>query len=281
MKKVKKIAIVGVGLIGGSIGLAIKRKRLAKEVIGIGHRKSSIRKAIRLKAVDKGTLNLKSGVKDADIIILATPVLMIPKMAAKLKRSVKKGAIITDVGSTKSFLTNRLEKILPKHAHFVGAHPMAGSEKRGVDKARSDLFKNSICVITKTRKTNKSAFSTIKSLWSRIGAKTVVLDPNAHDRIISEVSHLPHMVVFALLNAIEKKSLKLASTGLRDTTRIASSDALVWKDIAISNKHEILKSIKKFKSSLGSLERAIRSGSSGKLLSTFNKAKAKRDDYCS
>jgi len=278
MKKINKITIVGVGLIGGSIGLALKKHRIANEIVGVGHRVQSIKKAVKLKTIDRGTLNLRSGVKDADIVIFATPILDIPKLVKNVKSVIKKGCIITDVGSVKGYITQEMERILPKGINFVGTHPMAGSEKRGVDKARGDLFKKSMCILTKTRKTNKASLSTLKRLWIEFGAKVVELSPDTHDKIVSEISHLPHMVVFTILSSIDQKSLKLASSGFFDTTRIASSDAKIWKDIAISNRYEILKSINKFKKELTTLEKSIRRKDSKKLLSIFNNAKKKREN---
>lgn len=278
MKKINKITIVGVGLIGGSMGLALKKHRIANEIVGVGHRVQSIKKAIKLKTIDRGTLNLRSGVKDADIIILATPILDIPKLIKNMKSVIKKGCIITDVGSVKGYIAQEMERILPKGINFVGAHPMAGSEKRGVDKARGDLFKKSVCILTKTRKTNKPSLNVLKRLWREFGAKVVELSPDTHDKIVSEISHLPHMVVFTILSSIDQKSLKLASSGFFDTTRIASSDAKIWKDIAISNRCEILKSINKFKKELTTLEKSICRKDSKKLLSIFSNAKKKREN---
>ena len=277
MRRFDKITIVGVGLIGGSIGLAIKNKKLAHQVVGVGHRQNSINRAIKLKTIDRGTLNLREGVKDADIVILATPVLTIPKLAKKIKNFLKTGCVVTDVGSVKSYVVKELGKVLPRGVHFVGGHPMAGSEKRGVEKARNDLFKDSICILTKTEKTNVKSLKIIKALWLALGAKVVILPPGLHDRIVSEISHLPHMVAFSILNSIDKRSLAFASSGFYDATRIASSDTRIWKDIAISNKAEIAKSISKFKESISLLEKAVRKQDSKKLLRIFRDAKKKRE----
>jgi len=279
MRKYGKITIVGVGLIGGSIGLAIKKKRLAKEVIGVGHRASSIKKAIKKRTIDRGTLNLREGVRGTDIVILAAPVLTIPKLARKMAGSLKRGSIVTDVGSVKSYLTDQLEGVFPRGVHFVGGHPMAGSEKRGVDKAKADLFKSSLCILTKTKRTDRRALAKVKNLWEDLGAEIILLSPQTHDRFVSEISHLPHMVVFAMLNSINTGSLRFASTGFFDTTRIASSDARIWKDIAISNKREILNSIDKFKKELLLIEKSIKENDSEKLISIFSRARKKKEDY--
>lgn len=277
MKKINKITIIGVGLIGGSIGLAIKAKRLARKVVGVGHHQSSINRAIRLKTIDQGTLNINEGVRGADIVILAVPILSMTRITKKMIPSLKKGCIVTDVGSTKSRLTRDIVKVLPRGIDYVGGHPMAGSEKRGVDKAVKGLFKGSLCILTRSGRSSARSLNTIKGLWKALGTKVIVLSPKAHDKVVSEISHLPHMLVFSMLAGVGRESLKFASSGFSDTTRIASSDAKVWKDIAISNKDEILKSISRFKKSLLSLEKAIRKEDSSSLLRTFKEAKAKRE----
>jgi len=184
---------------------------------------------------------------------------------------------VTDVGSTKLMITREIERILPKGVKFVGAHPMAGSEQRGVDKADRGLFKKSLCIVTDTGKTDKASLNSVKRLWKKIGARVVVLAPGAHDKMVSEISHLPHMLVFALLNSIDNASMPLASTGFADTTRIGASDAKVWKDIAVSNKKEITRSIEGFKKSLAMIEKAIKRENAPRLLKIFKAAKAKRE----
>lgn len=277
MKKAKRIAIIGVGLIGGSIGLDIRRKRLAGEVVGVGHRRSSIQKALKLKAIDRGTLDPAKGVAGADIVILATPILPMPELAAKMAPGLKRGCIVTDVGSTKLMITRKIERVLPRGVYFVGGHPMAGSEKRGVDLARRDLFKRSICILTRTLGTNSGALITVRQLWRALGADVVVLSPKVHDRIASEISHLPHMLAFTMMNSVDKGSVSFASSSFRDTTRIASSDARIWRDIAVSNKDEIMRSISKFKRHLSSLEGMIKKEKLTALEKIFEQARVKRE----
>jgi prephenate dehydrogenase len=184
---------------------------------------------------------------------------------------------LTDVGSTKVRLTRDIEKIIPDGVNFIGGHPMAGSEKRGVIQARGDLFKDSLCILTRTKKTDPGALKTIEELWQTVGAKVVILSLNLHDRIVSQISHLPHMLVFSMLAGIDIGSLRFASSGFYDTTRIASSDSKIWRDIAISNKDEIAKSISEFKKNLSVLEKAIRLEDSSTLLKVFKNAKKKRE----
>lgn len=277
MRKFNKITIVGVGLMGGSIGLALKNKRLARHIVGVGHHKSSIKRALRLKTADEGTLDIRRAVSGADIVIMSTPILSMAGLTRKMSPYLKKGCIVTDVGSTKLRLAKEMERLLPQGIYYVGGHPMAGSEKKGVEKARKDLFKDSVCILTKTKNTGEKPVKTVKNLWRALGAEVIVMSPRDHDRIISEVSHLPHMLIFSLLNSIDPKGLRFASSGFYDTTRIASSDAIIWKDIAITNKEEILKSISRFKKSLSILQRGIDREDGATLMKVFKIAKKRRE----
>jgi prephenate dehydrogenase len=277
MKRSGKIAIVAVGLIGGSIGLAIRSRRLAGEVVGIGHRHRSIKKALGLGVIDRGTLDIGKGVQEADIVIMATPVLKIVPLVKRAAPHLKQGCIVTDVGSTKGRLTRDITAILPGGVDFVGGHPMAGSEKRGVEQADRRLFRDSLCILTRTGKTDKAAFNMIKNLWSAIGARVVAMSPGDHDRIVSQISHLPHMLIFSMLANIDKKSLRYASTGFYDTTRIASSDPAIWKDITVTNSSEISRSLARSLKGLRSLKEAVDRRDSRALLRIFRAARKNRD----
>jgi len=277
MKKFNRIAIVGVGLIGGSLGLAIKKNKIAKKVVGICRRKVSLKAAVKSGACDIVTLNYKKGLKGADFVIIATPVGRIVNIAKKVIKHVKSNVILTDVGSTKEIIVNRIEKIVPSHVKFVGSHPMAGSEKSGVKFAQHDLFKDSVCIVTKSKKTNKKALNTVKKFWKTIGTTSKVLSPANHDRYISFVSHLPHVAAIALTVAAESGSLEYASTGFRDTTRIASSDPLLWQDIFMTNRKSIIKSISKYKKILREIEISIKGKNKKFLRSILKKSKDIRD----
>lgn len=273
-----KIAIIGVGLIGGSLGLAVKKKRLARVVVGIGRRTSSIRKALRRGAIDTGTKDPARGVDGADLVIIATPVCLISEFAKKISRSLKKGCMVTDVGSTKAEIVKALERILPKGVEFVGSHPLAGSERRGVLFAEEDLFKGSIVIMTKTKRTKAPAIKKLDKFWRSLGVGRVVIkSPEEHDRIVAEISHLPHLAAVALINSAEKKSLEFASTGFKDTTRIAASDPEVWRDICLTNKKEILMSLDKYERCLLRLKAFIKSGKAEKLRKEFARSKGIRE----
>jgi len=273
----KKIAIIGVGLIGGSIGLAVKEKKLAKEVIGIGRRRSSIRNALKKGAVDRATLDLREGVKEADLIIVATSV---DKVMTKIKEAApcaKAKAIIIDVNGTKKNVVEYADKIMPKRICFVGTHPLAGLDQSGVLFADSRLFDNTVCIITPTRHTNKTALRKIIRFWERLSARVKILSPQAHDIVVARVSHLPHILSYNLCSIISSKDIKMAGSGFKDTTRIAKSNPDMWADIFLQNRSNLLRSIDDFERSLKVLKSYIIRNKKEQLLKRLAIAKGKRE----
>jgi len=277
----RRVTIIGLGLIGSSLGLAIKQRHLAREIIGVSRKNATIRKALALKAVDKATLDVKKGVKCSDLIILAVPLLKIIDIAAKIKAGVKKGAIVIDAGSTKGDIVKNIEMILPGGVNFVGSHPLAGSEKSGVFYAEKGLFKGAYCILTRTSRTNKKALGKVKRFWMSLGMKVEIMSPKRHDRLISRLSHLPHAVSVALSSSAScnKKDLRLAAGGFKDTTRIASGSPELWKDIFITNRKNISRDIRLFKKELSKIEKALKKGDAVMLLKLFKKAKCIRDSF--
>lgn len=274
----RRIAIIGVGLIGGSIGEAVKKKCLAGSVVGIGRRASSIDEALRRGAIDKGTLDPESGVRGADLVIIATPIGLMPEIVKRMRGSLRKGCIVTDVGSTKSEIVRSLERLMPKGTSFVGSHPLAGSEKRGIAFAQEDLLRGSIVIMTKTKKTNKAALRKLSVFWKALGVGRVVIkSPADHDRIVAEISHLPHIAASALMNSASERSLEFASTGFKDTTRIAASDPAIWRDICVTNKKEIIRALGRYERNIARLKKLIKSGSSARLRREFERSKARRE----
>ena len=264
---------------GGSIGLAIMKRKLANEVIGVFRRPSTMKKALRRKAISSGTLDIKEGVKHADLIIIATPVGLIPEMVLRAAKFVKKGAIITDAGSTKAWIVERVEKKLGSNArpHFVGSHPMAGSERAGVESASSDLLNGSPCIVTKTAKTDRGALKKVSRFWKALGAKVKIMSPQGHDRSVSLVSHLPHIVAFGLAGAVPARELECAAEGFRDTTRVASSDPRLWADIFTTNKKEIAKAAKLFDDYYRDILKAVKGSRRADVVRLLTKAKSRRD----
>ena len=273
----KRVTIIGLGLIGGSLGLVIKEKHLAKEIVGVSRRRSTIRRALSIRAVDVVTLDVKKAIRDADLVILAVPVLKIIDIGRLISRYLKKGAIVTDAGGTKKDIVKNVESILPRTVNFVGAHPLAGSEKSGVIYADKDLFKDAYCILTKTNRTNLKALSKVKRFWDKLGMKVEIMSPERHDRLISRLSHLPHTVAVSLCNACDKLNLHLAAGGFKDTTRIASGNPELWKDIFITNKKNIIKDIRILKKELSKIEAALKTSNASELLKLFERAKDIRD----
>ncbi|MBX7245988.1 MAG: prephenate dehydrogenase [Candidatus Sumerlaeaceae bacterium] len=241
-----RIAVVGVGLLGGSLGLAARQRKLCREVIGVGRSRPALEEALRLEAVDQVSTDLAEGVADADLIILCTPVGHILDTLPQVLAAAKPGAIVTDVGSTKSAIVRAGEETATRLGKlFVGSHPMAGSEKSGVRYAKPDLFEESTCFVTKTTQTDPLAFSSVCRFWMALETRLVLCRPERHDRLVALVSHLPHMVAVALVQAVESlgedKNLirGIIGNGFRDTTRIAHGSADMWEDICAQNNGEI------------------------------------------
>jgi prephenate dehydrogenase len=277
MKHWDTVAIVGVGLIGGSIGLALRQRKLAKKVIGIGRRAESLRKAIATKAVHQTTQDLAEGVRDAELIVVCTPVDAIAQHVYEAAGACPNGALLTDAGSTKASIVRRLERALPPTVAFVGSHPLAGSEKVGCEHARGDLFDARTVVVTPTLASSKKDLQHATGFWSALGASVVVMSAAAHDRVLAFTSHLPHAVASALARTITTKELSLTAGGWRDCTRIAAGDAELWTQILLDNRENVLKALSKFETVLTGLRSAIEQGDRRRLIHLLNSAKQIRD----
>jgi len=279
----KKITIIGVGLIGGSLGLALKENRPNFKIIGVD-KKEVIEKAIARGAIDEGTVNPKEGVKEADIVIIATPVKTILDLLPKISPFLKKGCLVTDTGSTKGQIVGRANQVLSKDVFFVGGHPMAGSEKCGIEEANPHLFRNRTYILTPDKKSNLIAIDKTFSLIKMIGANRLVLDPFEHDRIVGAVSHLPQIIAVSLINSISELALRGNNTnyfraigeGFKDMTRIASSPYKIWEDICVTNQENILKMIQEFRSYLGIIEDKLKNDP-GSLKKEFQEAAKLRE----
>jgi len=249
----RQVTIVGVGLIGGSIGLAIKKKNLSERVTGVGHRRESINLALRIGAIDEGCLDLSSGVRQADLTIFGTAVSLIPELARKAMPFFKSGSLLTDVGSTKAQLCGEIRSFLRRDLEFVGCHPLAGSEKRGVKHAKADLFEEATCILTPPGGRKTAAAKRLKDFWESLGARVVFMSPEKHDRIAAEVSHLPHLIAGALVLYLSEEAEPYIASGFRDATRIARSDSLIWRDIFLTNRAETLAALERFERHLSRL----------------------------
>jgi prephenate dehydrogenase len=272
-----RITIIGLGLIGGSLALAIKEEKLSKEVIGVSRRKSTINQAIKNKIVDFATLDLEDGLKDSDLVIIATPVFKIVDIVKSIEPFLKKDAILTDVGSTKKYIVKHIEKYKLKRIHFIGSHPIAGSERSGIKSADKDLFKGAYCILTETKHTNPKALHKVKKFWAALGMKIIIKSPEKHDKLLSKISHLPHAVAVSLVNSIGIKEITLAAGGFKDTTRIASGEPELWKDIFLTNRKNLVKDMEIFRKELFKIEVALKSNNSGELVRLLSRAKSIRD----
>ncbi|HAO93532.1 MAG: prephenate dehydrogenase [Deltaproteobacteria bacterium GWC2_56_8] len=279
----KKITVIGVGLIGGSLSIILRRKGLAGSITGVGRGLANLEAAKRLGVVDSFTQDVGEGVKDADFVLIATPVLKIGETVRKAAPFLKKGAIVTDVGSVKKAVIDECEPLIPKGVHFVPGHPIAGTEHSGVEAAFPDLFKGRRCILTPTDNTDDKALSTVKEVWEAAGSEVVVMDPSRHDAILAAVSHLPHMIAYSLVNTvgdIEKSgvdALSYSAGGFRDFTRIASSSPEMWADICAMNSDAILKTISDFEKRLANLKTLIDANDVEGLKHDFARAKSIRD----
>lgn len=273
----RKVTIVGVGLIGGSLGLAIKKHKLAREVVGLSQRHSSIMAALKIQAVDHAYHDLKKAVTNSDLVILAAPVSVILGMLSTIGACLRRGSIIIDVGSTKSSIVRAAEQHLPNYVSFVGCHPLAGSEKSGVENSFAELFEQSSCIMTPTEKTNRSAVEKIRRFWRKIGVETKIMTPEEHDRILAYISHLPHMLAFALMQSVPEGFLPYATPSLKEMTRIAASSPQMWNDIALSNVRNLSEGMDELAKNLATLRKALGIGDHKVLLDYFKNAKDKRD----
>jgi prephenate dehydrogenase len=279
----KRIAIIGLGLIGGSLGLAFKDKWGENIIVtGIDQDKETLQKAIELRAVDDSTEDLLEGVEKADIIFLCTPVLQIVPIVKKILPYVKEGVILSDVGSTKGKIAEQLSAILPVGIHYVSGHPMTGREQSGILAADKELYKDKWYIIVPEASTCPDAVHTISQLLISIGARITTMDVVDHDQCGAIISHVPHVVAAALVNLLGKypdleESFKLVGGGFRDTTRIASSNADMWADICLTNAQPITDCLFHMQELLEEMILAVKTGDRPVIHHFFKKAKARRD----
>jgi prephenate dehydrogenase len=282
----QKISIIGVGLLGGSIGLAARQRRLAGEVAGYVRRAASLQDCEKAGALDYATTDLLAAVSQADLVVLCTPLAQMRRLAEQLLPALKRGAIVTDVGSVKAQVLREVAPVI-RHAdaHFVGSHPMAGGEKMGVRAARADLYDQALCVITPDENTNAGALRKLEKFWQGIGARTLRLDAAEHDLLASRSSHLPHVTAAALVNVVlqparHKNQLDLCATGFRDTTRIASGSPEMWRDIALANRKNLARSLDLFTAELKRFQTALKQNNAAAIEKFFTTAKQQRDLWC-
>ncbi len=271
-----RISILGVGLLGGSVGLAAKSMIKSCQVVGYGHRTSTLQTAISVGAIDHAESNPLAAVRNAQLVVLCTPVSVFDTLLRQIAPALTPGTIVTDVGSTKRSVVTLAHEILPRKVHFVGSHPMAGSEKRGVEFARPDLFQNSICITTPTRRTSRQALTFVENFWKTLGMNLVRLTPDTHDRLLADISHLPHALAAALITMQQDDGLPLAGKGFLDSTRIAGGDGALWRDILLDNRDNLRASIARLRKQLEILDSLLDDTQGQAFADWLNHAAARR-----
>jgi len=281
----KKVCIIGCGLIGSSLARAIKKNNLAKKIVSSNRSENLNKKVIELKIVSESSSDTKKIVDDSDLIVIATPLSSYEDVILKIKDSLKSGAILTDVGSVKENIINLVEKNIPENVSWIPSHPIAGTEESGPEAGFSELFKNRWCILTPSKKAKEKDINLLKTLWEKLGSKVDIMEAKQHDYILSITSHLPHLIAYNIVNTSlntqdETKSniVKYSAGGLRDFTRIAASNPIMWRDIFIQNKKNASKMINKFIENLEELKKAIESEDGEKLEKIFTKTKEIRKD---
>jgi len=280
-----KITLVGVGLLGGSLGLAARQRRLVTNVTGYVRRAPSIAECEKAGAVDKADTDLWRAVENADLVVLCTPIAQMTPLTTKMLSALKRGCVVTDVGSVKASVVSELEPLLAEvGVHFVGSHPMAGAEKMGVAAARADLFEGAICAITPTANSHPESVAKLEEFWKAIGARTLRLSPELHDDLVSRSSHLPHVVASELANYVlspvhPKEQGMLCANGFRDTTRIAAGSPEMWRDISLANRKNLARVLGVFIEDLQEFQLALENEDVKVIEEFFAQAKERRDAW--
>lgn len=272
----KRLSILGVGLLGGSLGLAAKSLLSGVSIVGYGHRAETLEEALRRGAIGRPARSAAEAVAGADAVFLCTPVSLFGDLLREIAPALQDGTIVTDVGSTKRTVVELGEKILPPRVRFVGSHPMAGSEKRGVQHASADLFQGAACITTPTARTDTAALGEVEAFWRLLGMTVMRLSPQEHDRRLADISHLPHAVAAALVAAQDDASLPLMGQGFRDATRIAAGDPPMWRDILIDNRDNLRDSVRRFRGHLDELLARLDAGDADGVRAWLESASARR-----
>ena len=280
-----KLVIFGVGLIGGSLALALKKAGAVKTIVGVGRSAESLQQALSLGVIDQAESDVKSAIQDADAIIIATPVAQTPSILEAIKPHLAAHTILSDAGSTKGDVVQYVAHILGDKAHqFVPAHPIAGAEKSGVTAAKVDLYQHKNVVLTPNSETSQEGIKLIRTMWQNCGAKVIAMSAAEHDQIFAAVSHLPHLLAFALVEELAARPnaeqlFSFAASGFRDFTRIAGSHPEMWRDISLANKAALLKEIKAYQQQLAHLNTLLESNDSASLEALFERASVARNNW--
>jgi len=285
LKKLKKIVIFGVGLIGGSVALALKKAGSAAQIIGVGRSTESLQSAIDLGVIDAACSDITQAVQNADIVLIAAPVAQTASILTAIKPALAATTVVTDAGSTKSDVLACAKEILGEQFNqFVGGHPIAGAEKSGVTAATTDLYRNKNVVLTPTDATDPDAIQRVRELWQHCGANVTEMPATTHDSIFAAVSHLPHLLAFALVDDIASRKnaeqlFGFAASGFRDFTRIAGSHPEMWRDISLANRSALLNEITAYQDELSRLKQMLELSDGDALHALFDRASTARNNW--
>jgi len=275
-----KVTVLGVGLIGASFALGMKHHGLCRTVVGHGRKEENLRQAKEKNIIDSYELDPAKACIGSDLIVFATPVGSFIDIAKKVLRSLKKGAVVTDVGSVKGSLVHDMETLIPNDIFFVGGHPIAGGDHSGIDTASAEVFRKAQCILTPTKQTDNYALEKVIGIWKTFGSIVKTIDPDEHDRIYAAMSHLPHLIAYELVNTvanIDRSYFAFSGQGFKDTTRIASSHPELWRDICLLNKDYLLEYVEIFKSNLDRVSQYLRAHDAESLERDFKKARTLRE----
>jgi prephenate dehydrogenase len=280
---IDRLAIIGVGLIGSSLSLALKKSAAVGRISGYGRDRANLEKGVELGVLDEFGASIAQTVADADMVVVAVPLGAMQPVFAELKNSVSSAAVITDVGSSKASVVeaarSELGDLLPR---FVPGHPIAGTEKTGVEAGFDSLFRERRVILTPVAETDARAIERVTEMWRQCGAIVENLEVEHHDKVLAATSHLPHMLAYALVHQLSglndhEEIFRYAAGGFRDFTRIASSDPVMWRDVCLSNGTALVALIEQYQQELDRIEAAIRAGDAERLLELFGRAKSQRD----
>ena len=281
----KKVCIIGCGLIGSSLARTIKKNNLAVKIVSSNRSETINKKVVELNIVDDSSSDTKKIASGSDLIIIATPLSSYKDVILKIKDTLSDGMILTDVGSVKAKIIDSIEKYIPENISWIPSHPIAGTEESGPEAGFAELFKNRWCVLTPSKKAKEKDISLLKTFWENVGSKVDIMEANQHDYILSITSHMPHLIAYNLISStlntqdeIKSSIVKYSAGGLRDFTRIAASNPIMWRDIFIQNKKNTSKMISKFIENLEDIKKAIEDEDEKKLELIFSKTKKIRKD---
>ncbi len=276
----QQMTIIGVGLIGGSLARAARERALCARFVGAGRSLGNLERAVALGVVDRYEKDHCKAVRDSDLVVVCTPVQASVRVTEAILPDMASGALLTDVGSVKAPYVRAVEGMDLGEARFLAAHPVAGAEKSGVEASFSSLFEGHQTILTPTQRTDHEALECLRALWEGVGARVEALDPETHDSVMADVSHLPHLAAYAMMKAaLEGGGLRYAAGGFRDFSRIASSSPEMWREICMDNQKALLRSLDVFERNLGDLRRFVEAGDTESLECAFRQAKEGRDEW--